>query len=388
MSRSLAFLVLILATVAPTAAAQSIFATEGLGVPVAPVDARARALGGIGVGLLGRNPSLVNPASVSGFPFRGVTAAFQASDRSFDVDGASGDVGSARFPLLHVIYPLDEKLTFSVGYGGFLDQSWSAFAERVEVIGADTFNVRDAIDHSGGIVRVQVGAAYALSRSFAVGLAGGLLTGQLDRTVSRSFANDDSVSISPFRQDLTWSERAPFISGGLRWDPARILRVEGSVTWNGTLEGSGEGDAIDFDVDLPLQLAGGIGAVLSPRLNAVIAARWDGWSSAGDAGFGGRRARDAWQIGGGLEWGTLQSATRSFPLRLGFQYGTFPFEFEGEQPREWVASLGLGGNFAGTQFGPRATIDAAIERGGRNVDSSALSEDFWRFTVSLSLFGQ
>src|SRR5690606_15765444 len=53
MKRALSAALLALLALPAAAGAQSLFSTRGLGVPVEPVDARARALGGIGVGMLG-----------------------------------------------------------------------------------------------------------------------------------------------------------------------------------------------------------------------------------------------------------------------------------------------------------------------------------------------
>ena len=56
MTRALFLALFGLACVPPSLAGQSLFGSQGLGMPVEPVDARARALGTLGVGLLG--PSL------------------------------------------------------------------------------------------------------------------------------------------------------------------------------------------------------------------------------------------------------------------------------------------------------------------------------------------
>ena len=62
---------------ADSASAQSLFGTRGLGVPLESTDPRSRALGSAGLGLIGLNASLVNPAELSGIRRRGVVAALQ-----------------------------------------------------------------------------------------------------------------------------------------------------------------------------------------------------------------------------------------------------------------------------------------------------------------------
>lgn len=395
---SIAFVALLAA--APPASAQSIFAAGGRAVPVAPVDARARALGGIGIGLLNQNLSLVNPAGVAGIRLRGITAAWQTAARSIEFEGAEEDVGSNRFPLLRIVYPVGSRLVLSAGYGSFLDQSAAVASEGTEVIGTDTLAVRDVLDVDGGIAQLQLGAAYALTPTLAVGIAGGLYAGEIDRELSRSFTN---TGLADLRIRSEWSERAPFASAGIRWDPAPVARLGASVTWAGELDGDADdversaggitirSEGEDFSVDLPLQVAAGASALLAPRLLATVAGRWAGWSSA-ERGFGpddlaaADLPDDTWEFGAGLEWEGLTVANRTVPLRLGYHRGQFPYKVQGETPTEWAAALGAGARLATSELGPLAVVDLALERGGR--DGGDLSEDFWRFTFSIALFGR
>lgn len=386
MKRSLPLAIaLALAGVQP-ASAQSIFASQGLGVPVPAGDARTRALGGIGIGLYGHSPSLISPAEARDYGFRGIAVSLQSANNSIDLDGASADFGANRFPMMQVIYPAGERSVFTVGYGGFLDQTWAAFADRTEVIGGEEVTVRDLIESEGAISQLQLGVAYALTPNLALGVAGGVYLGGLDRVLTRSFIDDDGPPVDPFTTAMSWTQRAPFATVGLRWDVASLLRLAGSVTWAGKLEGSGEDELSgNFEVEMPLQVAAGVSGYLSPRLLAAASARWAGWSvaTADDSPYG--NVADTWEVGGGLEWELLRFGARAIPVRVGYRYGQFPFRYGDATPSERVFAFGSGLRFNPSQAGPRAALDAAVERGSR---SGGLSEDFWRFTVSLSVFGQ
>src|SRR5690606_41251066 len=98
MKRALMILVATLLVAAP-ARAQSLFSARGLGMPVQPVDARARALGGVGVGLFGRNMSMVNPAEIAGYTRRGVTPAVQPMSTATTIGDTSDHLNGARRPL-------------------------------------------------------------------------------------------------------------------------------------------------------------------------------------------------------------------------------------------------------------------------------------------------
>src|SRR5690606_37403261 len=129
----LACAALLLAATSATASAQSLFATRGLGVPVLPVDARGAALGATGIGLLGFHTSMVNPAELAGISRRGVSAALQPVSTSVDVDGAEDGTSGTRFPLLNVLYPVSGRLVLSLGYGGYLDQTWGIVSESEQL---------------------------------------------------------------------------------------------------------------------------------------------------------------------------------------------------------------------------------------------------------------
>lgn len=383
--------------VATPAAGQSLFATRGLGIPLAAVDARARALGSIGIGLAGLSTSLANPAETAGLTRSGVTAALQPSSGTAEIDGATGDIAGARFPLAHIMFPLSSRVVSSIGYGSVYEQSWAIRSEHAEIIGGQPIDVTDLIDSSGGLAEVGIGLAWAATPSLALGVTGGIYTGNLRRTVTRTFP-DSLTDLEPFRQELSWEYRAPFVRAGFRFDPAPIVRLGAAVTWGGDLDvdaDAGEGD--DEKAAMPLRLAAGISGFLADDLMLALAAE----RSVQDEGavFGAGRSspslvRSTWRVGGGVEWGGLGSGARSWPIRLGATWAQLPFHGTGETPAEERSYTGgVGFRLAGDPSNPQAVLDATLERGERTGFESddrpaGLRERFWRFTISLSLFGR
>ncbi len=401
MRRALLLLVLLAPGMAAPAGAQSLFATRGLGVPVQAVDGRARALGGVATGLFGFNPSMVNPADLAGVLFRGGVATLQPSSRTEELGGQKGSVGSSRFPLIRVMYPLSRRVVLSAGFGGFLDQSWAVSNTHTELFGTDSVESKDVVSSNGGISQLRVGGAYMLSPSVAIGVAGGVYTGNVAREVTRSFPDSVTFDLHGFHSRTQWAYSAPLASVGLRVDAGNLVRLGVSGTWAGNLHATTD-SAASRTFGLPLQLDGGLSAVLSPRVMAVLGGGWAGWSAAaGDfrqAGAGAdspnqqTTARDVYHLGGGVEWGGARSsAGRTFPLRLGFNYAQLPFYVAGETPaNEWSGSAGIGYRFAGNEDSPYAVGDFSIERGRRTGGPVAtpLKESFWRLTISLALFGR
>jgi len=391
MSRTILVLGLALGVMAPAASAQSIFSARGFGVPVAPVDARAHALGGIGIGLFGRNASFGNPAELADFSFRGIVATMQNSSREAELDGATAKTGSNRFPLLRVIYPVSPRLTASMGYGSFLDQSWSVAVSGSEVLDGETVTVRDLLSYDGGLAQFRVGVAYAVTPSFAVGIDGGLYTGKVNHTLTRVFLDNAPSGINHVDQSTSWSQQAPLVSAGFRWDPASVLRVAGSVTWAGDLKRSFDDQTSAFTDDriqMPLQVAAGVSAFLTPGLLGTVSARWSGWSRAADSFSQASGPADTWEYGAGLEWSRASFGGAGIPIRIGYRRAELPFRFEGVTPTEWAATFGIGFQLARTAFGPLGTIDATIDHGRRTATGTGLGESFWRFTVGMGIFGR
>ncbi len=379
------------------AGAQSLFATRGMGLPVAPVDARARALGGIGVGLLGFHTSLVNPAEIGGLRRRGVSASLQPVAASSEIDGESGDFTGSRFPGIRILFPFGTRLTASLGYGGLLEQSWGIEIEERELVGSDSVDVRDVIESTGGVSQLSLAMGWA-GPNFAVGGAVGAYTGNLDRRVQRTFA-DSAIDLEPFDSRLRWRYKGLFATLGGRVDIAGVARLGASVTTGGTLEIDGlEDEARDDETVLPTRLSVGASGLLSPLWLLTAGAEYSFSSAAADRAFRAGDAiamrQDTWRVGGGAEYAGIRSTRRSFPLRIGANYAQLPYYNVGESPAsEWSAALGMGFRLAGDAAIPLAVADITLERGERSGLEAAtrpggLTESFWRFTFTLSLFGQ
>jgi hypothetical protein len=389
---SIAVAVVLLGASGP-ASAQSLFATRGLGVPAPAIDARAAALGGIGVGLIGYHTAMTNPAEVAGISRRGVAAALQPVSFTSRVDGEEDGTSGTRFPLFRVIYPLSERVVGSIGYGSYLEQSWAVVTEFDFVVGNRTIRAADLQRSTGGVSQLQLGAAYAISSTLSVGAAAGVLTGNLDRLAVRSYidtASSDPIVLRPFQERLRWRYFAPIASAGFRLDVAGRVRLSGSLLAGGKLEARGqEGDAEDRTYGAPLQLSAGASARLSPLVIATAGGAWARLPDAGDSAV----SRETLRFGGGVEYQGVRSASRIYPVRLGARWAQLPYYLAGESaPTESALGLGLG-FLLGEPADPAAVADIALERGFRNgLEGASLNggveERLWRFTFSLSLFGR
>lgn len=376
--------------------AQSLFSTHGLGTPVDGVDARARALGVNGVGLFGLSTSLLNPAEPAGTVRRGASVSIQPWNGTVKLNGEQDKIGGTRFPLFEILYPV-RRTTFSLGYAGLLDQAWAIVDDGKTRIGNDSIATRDIIRSVGGIGELRLGAAYYLNPRVSVGAAVGVHTGNVERSVTRSFPDSTSTLLG-FQNSSRWIYSGPLAAVGVRWDPARSMRVGASITWNGSLDAKPQaGSTTSYSYDLPLKFAAGVSGSLSRTLLYAVSTTLSSYGNGSYTAPGTTAqtvADRALDIGGGLEWAQLRTPTRIFPLRAGFRYSKLPFHNVNESSaREFAVSGGIGLRLVEDEFGPLAVADIGVERGKRDgytstLSPAGLSENFLRITASMSLFGR
>jgi hypothetical protein len=384
--------------VAAPAMAQSLTAARGPGYPVLPGDARSAALGSLGIGLPGFTASLLNPAGSARALRPGGMVVLESMDRSVQVGDAEDEVGSIRFPLIRLVFPVGPAV-LAAGYGGYLDQGWGLLREGEETLGEAVVGYTDVMRSEGGVGQFQVGAAVPIGERFGLGAAVGLHMGSQRVSYSRRFDEALEGVLDPYSETLGWRYSGPMAQFGAQWSPADVVRIAASLTWAGTLVGEAtEGRAARREVDLPLQVAAGASGVLVPGLLATVSGRWSGWSVTDPdvVGLPGQQedngSRDTWEVGGGLEWAPLRpGARRTFPVRAGLQYRQLPFPFATESPSEWFAGAGAGMRVGADPANPLAAVDVAVQRGVRSAAGSGtlgdLTERMWRLTLSVALFG-
>ncbi|CAN5801858.1 hypothetical protein BH23GEM3_BH23GEM3_09020 [soil metagenome] len=382
-----AALLLLAVVSAVPASAQSLFAGSGLGYAAEPLDARARGLGGVGLGLAEPNLSLLNPASVAGLLAPTVHVTVQSDQFTSTYADTEASGGTVRFPIIHVALPFRERWTASIAYGSFLDRNWGVQRDTTFAIGTDTFQVRDRFASRGGVARLRLGGAYRLMDELALGASVDLYTGSARDTIYRIFPE------TLLRPAVTASAQrfGGFGFGaGARWSPTEALSVSASASAGGQLEVRPADDAEPTATfDLPVQLAAGASGRITPTTLLAVSARWAGWSSVGGGLTEPGNARDVVSLSGGVEWDALRFGDRVIPLRLGVRSGELPFRAMGAGAdagwaREQAVTAGAGLLLGGGA----AILDAAVERGRRDGEAVDLVEDFWRFGFSLTVLGR
>ncbi len=368
---------------------QSLLSARGLGLPLISVDARALALGGMGIGLVGGELSVVDPAATARLRIPSVAFSTQSTWATYDDAGQPGDFSGTRFPFIGVGYPTGMG-TVSLAFGGVLDQRWTTTASQlIDLDGAGrTGRVTDRFISDGGVSSIRLGMARPVGSSFAVGLQVGRNLGDVSRVLTRTFDSLGVVGTVPqFAAGGRWKYRGWTAAAGASADLGEILHLSASYTWSSGLDALPDEDTEGGEetFTMPGELRAGATAMLSPRLSASFGIHRASWSGAdGDVASGG--ARDTFSFGGGIDWAGARILGKASSIRLGYRNTEMPFtNADTPDPVESAFTAGLGLDLLTSGEALLARLDFALERGLR--DAGSFEERFWRLSTSVRISG-
>ncbi len=387
MNRVFAVLLLVFVSAPQGLAGQSLLGSRGLGLPIEPLDARSRALGSVGVGLLGPALLPTDPASAAGMAFPALEITLQPQWTEGTMGEETDHTQGTRFPVMGFSYPvysLGGAVTLTMG--GFMDQRWELRRESTTELGGTTVPLVEELRSEGGVTTVRLGWAQRLGEDLAIGVGFGSQAGSVSRTFTRTLIDTEpGLEVIPYQVRSEWQYSGLSATLGARWDPVDFLRLAGTATWSSSLkadpsEGT-EGDGAEFE--LPMELRLGASGLLTPNLIMNLGLAYAGWSHSA----GGLREEDlagpVWSFGGGLEWTGTELRSRRIPLRVGARKSDLPFRFAGEDPIETLLAGGIGINLTRPQDLLAGGVDMAVERGRREAGS--LVETFWRGTLTIRI---
>lgn len=385
---AIAALLALVSLVAPAhARAQSLLNASGLGIPIEPLDARSRGLGGVAVGLFGASVLPSDPVAAAGLAIPSVTLTLASSWVDVTEGSTQVQARGARFPALGVSYPVKTWGTATLTYGGVLDQRWEATTQHLLPLGASSARVTDRFVSDGGISALRLGFARRIAPSLALGASVGTYTGDLTRNLTRTFDSlEVGVDATESQSGGFWNYSGLTATAGAAVDLADVVRLSANVSWSGSVEAepsddtSGSGATFDF----PLEIRAGGSGVLTPGLVATVGMTYADWSAAGEPlrESSGERVLT---VGGGVEWTQANLAGRRMPIQLGYRRGRLPFTFDGDDAVESVWSGGVGIDFVQDGDVTLAGMGLALERGSRS--SASLSESFLRASLTLRVSG-
>ncbi len=391
MRRAMSFSVFMACMVFPAVLqGQSLGAAEGLGAPIEALDARSRALGGIGIGLSTAGLNLTDPAAMADLFIPSLDFSLQTSWVNVNENGQASEFTGTRFPVIGITYPIPNMGVFSLAFGSVLDQGFSVVSSStisLEGTGSQA-KVTDDFFSVGGISALRFGYARRINPTLSVGGTVGTYTGDLSQSFTRSF---DSLLVETSVPDFTvggrWRYSGLVSSLGASADLGGVVRVAGSVNFGGTLDAkpTEDTDGGPNSFSMPTELRVGGSALLSERLSFNLGLTRADWSDVGQ-GYSGVDGHSVTAFGGGLELSGVRVLGKQSDLRLGYHSSGLPFAPTGvESPSDSYFAAGLGMDLLTSGALVFAGADFSLERGKRDIGS--ISEEYWRFAVSLRMSG-
>lgn len=363
---------------------QAPFTAIGLGYPVPPVDARTAALGSTGVGLLGDNFTLRNPADLTQHTTPGFNITTAPERLTVEAIEGENSTGRQGLSVVRAVIPF---LGFvgSFAFGAELDQDWSVAISDTLVLEAGTYPVDETRQQDGGISTIDLSLARQLG-PLSIGVSAQRLIGSVRQSFARRFEAPLDPG-SPLLGDLVDSRVASYrawrfkVGAGL--DIVDRILISGAYGWTGDLTVDPQDPEIPGGtVDLPPVVDLGASAIVTRHLLLTLAGGWAGWSRADEA-LPGAAAYDVKWGGAGIEFRSLRILGLDVPLRLGGRKAELPFAPE-DAPQ--ATETAFGGGF-GLEFrAGLAAADLALEFGTRgNLDETGLEESFRRLTISFTI---
>ena len=377
-----------------TLASQSVLASSGLGVPLEPLDAIQRALGGVGVTTRAATVLPGNP--IAALDVLAPTIAFTAQPHwgKYTIGPERGNFLTTRFPIFGFAYPMGTDGVVTLTAGSHFDQNWSVESQDSVDIGGGSIGVTDKFLSDGGIVTVQAGWARRWSTSFATGVSIGVYRGGLTRSFTRTFniVAADTVRLSnPIDGSLNvgrWTHSGPLASLNVSWDPTAVLQVGATVGWGGTVKVNPQVGIVDpgREVSAPLELKVSTIAALTSSLAVNAGVTVSNWSDLGDPDIEAVGGGRVLSYGGGVEWEPFGFWAGGFPLRVGYRRSELPFLFLGNKVKESAISFGFSVVMAQALNLPLAAFDVAYESESRVA--GAYQESLRRLTMTMRVGGR
>lgn len=396
MSRLRALPVLLLLAAAPAAAgAQSILSAAGLGIPVSPLDARAQALGGVGIGLMGEPILPGDPSSSARLTLGTLVMTSVPSWVSYSNSATkqTGSFRAAHFPLVGIAYPAFGVGVVTFSFQSMLDQQYKGDAPASIPLTDTLLAVTDSFTSAGGVSQIRLGFARALGKRFAVGVSAARYGGHLTRRLVRTF--NDTIAggtLSQFQAGGYWDYSGVALTGSASADLGGVAHVAGSLTWSGKLKATAssntEGSSATFSIPVEVRL--GATGILAPGLDVNAGFTRANWSGINGELTTGTAPGAATTWGAGLELSRARLLGHSLPLRFGYRHADLPFSLTGAKPVEtaWSGGFGVVIRHASslTQSAlTQALIDLTFEDGRRT--DGPVTETFKRLAITLRLTG-
>jgi hypothetical protein len=340
------------------AVAQGNLSGQGFGYPPGQLSPRGLATGG---GIAEVDPqTATNPAALMLWGAHVLFGQYDPEFRTVEVEGlGSARTRIARFPGIGASFRLGERVAVGLNATTYLDRTWATRFERQQMIADDTMTVSTVLANDGSINDLRLAAAYGITQTISIGLAGHFFTGEHRFTHQQAFPDTARFAGIVERSDVQYTGAA--VSGGVEARIGRLWQLGASARYGGDITAR-LADTTLSRARIPNRYGASVayhgleGATISAR------ASYEQWSSLQPLGTAAVTAFDGWDLGAGADVLGPRFGRRTVVLRAGARHRTLPFGAAGQKVDETSFSAGLGIPVAID----RAALDVTLVRASRN----------------------
>ena len=368
------------------AAQESIFGLQFLGVTEETGDARARAMGVLGVAFDERRSAITqNPATLAALDYMTLSAMVVTGGRTARDATQEDQRALARFPHARAALPMFGKFVLSAGFNGFRN-----FKGRIDLPEQDIdgLTYRQSFVRDGTIFTFPIGVSASITNWLDVGASLDFVLGTVDE--SWETRGDSLISFSTRRRDelnaRTYTigallRPASWFTLGGSWSPKFV--GNGSTRW--TLEDVRiitdtvplRDASVQGNVQFPSALRAGLTINPLRKLMLTSDALWRNWDIYSGRLFEAEGVQNEWRIGAGLEW----QRDGRFDFRAGFSQQRWAQIVGGNELKETTIHLGTGFDISDEQ----SRIDLALEYAYTgSIERNLYEERTFRVIVSVS----
>jgi len=379
----------LLLLLAGTAAADSQFGMNALGVTHTPTHVRAWTMGRLTVALDDSlRLSLSNPALAGGFRRVSMNALYMADRRTANDTQGEVTFSTSGFPLFEFLIPFGSR--FAVGFGYVEENDLGSARARL------TFDAGDEVaaphtrffERRGAVFRVPASLSFRFFRDVRFGFR---LDSYFANIEEDYYLDFDDSSILDTRERLLVGGSGTGGAAGLVVPLGPIghagLFYAASASLDGTREregASGAGSSEAVEIGLPERLGGGVSVNIGNAWTVGGEVVRSSWADVDDtlSALGGYQDVVAWAVGLERMPSIDDPWYVRYPIRAGFRSDPLHYRVTAEEEiRRWMFMLG-----SGFRFGEgRGLCDFGIEYGViGDQDTVGLEESYIRFLVGIT----
>ncbi len=360
-------------------ASQGNLSTQGVGYPEGELSTGALASG---VGFAEFDPlSPINPASLPTLGQPILHLQYEPEFRTVTIGGVTQRSTTARFPNLAVAVPLNPRMIVALSAASLLDRTWQTDVTAPTAVGDTIVPSTTTFRSSGGIEDIRLGLGWRSAHWLQLGVAIHGYTGENRIFVQRTFGDTAIVKTLTFTQNTTYSYGGNAASVGIILFPAGPLSLATSYRVGGTLR-LRRNDTLQTRGSIPPRAGADLRYSGLAGVSFGVRADWEGWSRMSGLGFTNLHARDALEIGGGVDLTgpRFGPGDQSIILHVGARERDLPFRAAGAVVHETGLSGGLGLPIAGR----RGVLDIGVQHAARSAPIG-VSESAWTFSVGVTV---